>query len=791
VLCVLATEKCIKTPNTIIKYCAPTKSQVSEILDIVMKPILEDCPAHLKPEWKETKKRFEFPNGSMIQIAATEKGHIETLRGGQCLGPHTEIMTPTGPKRILDINIGDTIYGVNEKWEVEETKVVNKICNGVKKVTEILNGKTQQIIATCTDDHVWATTSKTSMSRRQEIPKQKLFKDINENNDRVLRRKVNIPCGTISEPHAYVIGAFLGDGCTAIGYGNTLHLSTIDMPIATKIKNILGDHVLIKNLIERDNRVIFSTTLEKYKHSKKLTFNYYEQWMKGQSEYVKNFDYNIVDTWDRQSCLALLAGLIDTDGNVFRDKKGITLTFNQSNEGLIKNIQKLVWKLFQYRATIREDKRYHKYKYPHYKLIIRSSLVVKQMLTEMQSYIALYRKQWKEEYNTIHSSEFTNYYKITKGDSYYSEVYDIEVDIPTHLYLTADGLITHNCSIGIVDEAGFATGLDYVVQNILIPAVATTKGRIILCSTPNYEDPQHPFNVDYLAPREAAGTLEKFTIYDAPMLDEEAIKETIEAYGGEDNPRFKCEFKCEITVDPEKMVFPEINTESQEFIVKEVERPKFYDTYVSMDIGGRDLTGVVFAYYDYLNETIVILDEYIVNGAELTTDNLAENIKRLEKLHFTDPESGFFIKPLRYADNNNPILLNDLFRLHNLNFIATAKDNKFAQVNEVKLRLRKEKIIIHPRCVNLLYQMKSLKWDKHRKGFERIRANKSKGYPASHGDLGDATIYLVRNVNTTKNPYPVGYFELKGPNVFGATTYKVEESVRNFMSSLMGFKKKE
>lgn len=347
------------------------------------------------------------------------------------------------------------------------------------------------------------------------------------------------------------------------------------------------------------------------------------------------------------------------------------------------------------------------------------------------------------------------------------------------------------CSLGIVDEAGFASNLDYIVQNILIPAVATTKGRIILCSTPNYEDPQHPFNVDYLAPREAAGTLKKFTIYDAPMLDEEAIADTIEAYGGVDNPRFRCEFLAEICVDLEKMVFPELNPESEQVIVRAVDKPAFYDAYISMDIGFKDLTGVLFSYYDYLQEAIVVLDELVVNGPELTTDFLADAIKAKEKLHFTD-KNLMQITPRRIADNNNPILLNDLHRLHNLNFIATAKDNKFAQVNEVKLRLRQNKIIIHPRCVNLLYQMKSLKWDKHRKAFMRIRGNKQKGYPASHGDLCDSLIYKVRNVLTTKDPYPNGYFSLQGYNVFDPSGGKnVSKPLQTLMNGIMGIGKKK
>ena len=55
-------------------------------------------------------------------------------------------------------------------------------------------------------------------------------------------------------------------------------------------------------------------------------------------------------------------------------------------------------------------------------------------------------------------------------------------------------------------------------------------------------------------------------------------------------------------------------------------RPSHYDAYVGMDIGGSDLTAVVFGYYDYLNATLVIEDE-VIKGKEVNTFDLAASIK--------------------------------------------------------------------------------------------------------------------------------------------------------------------
>jgi hypothetical protein len=126
--------------------------------------------------------------------------------------------------------------------------------------------------------------------------------------------------------------------------------------------------------------------------------------------------------------------------------------------------------------------------------------------------------------------------------------------------------------------------------------------------------------------------------------------------------------------------------------------------------------------------------------------------------------------------------------------MATAKDNKEAQINELKIRVKQNKIFIHPRCENLLYHLKSAKWklkrDGTRDGFERLKDVKEKNLRGGHADLLDALIYLVRNVSTLKNPYPIDYFELKGENVFNQGIRKADETMLNIFKSIMNIKKK-
>lgn len=349
-----------------------------------------------------------------------------------------------------------------------------------------------------------------------------------------------------------------------------------------------------------------------------------------------------------------------------------------------------------------------------------------------------------------------------------------------------DNLRGGSADLCIVDEAGFVDDLRYAIDSVLAPTTDTTDGYVLLASTPNYMNPNHEFNVDYVLPLQQAGTLIKYTIYDSPMLTDERRNAIIAQYGI-DNPRFRCEYLCEVAISPEQMVIGEFTAEKEFQVVKENPRPAIFDTYVSMDVGFRDLTGVLFAYYDYLNASIVVEDEYVIRGVELTTDKLAEVIKEKESSVFLS-SNGLPVTPtMRIADNNNLILLNDLQKLHGLAFFPTAKDNKDAQINELKLLIKQNRIVINPRCKNLLFHLRAARWNKNFSNFERLKDNKNENLLGGHADLLDALIYLVRNIQKNKNPYPDNYFSLRGSNVFDSFGFSNKNSsVQTFMNTIMG-----
>lgn len=298
----------------------------------------------------------------------------------------------------------------------------------------------------------------------------------------------------------------------------------------------------------------------------------------------------------------------------------------------------------------------------------------------------------------------------------------------------ADKLRGSACDLGIVDEAGFVDDLRYLVRGILMPQFITTDGRLILSSS-SPKTPAHDF-VGYMAEAEAAGAYVRMTIHDDARPDVRArIPEWCKESGGETSTDWRREYLCELVTDEQRQIVPEFGDD----LVREVERPTHYEAYVGMDVGFTDLTAVLFAYWDFQRATLVIEDELALN--RMTTADLAAGIRAVEA------RLAWPRRPYSRVSDTDLIVINDLNRLHDLGFTPTAKDDKEAAINAVRLLCRQGKVAIHPRCRNLIAHLKYGVWNERRTSFER-----AEGF--GHFDFIDALVYLVRSVRREHNPFP-------------------------------------
>lgn len=349
----------------------------------------------------------------------------------------------------------------------------------------------------------------------------------------------------------------------------------------------------------------------------------------------------------------------------------------------------------------------------------------------------------------------------------------------------AESLRGGSAVLGIVDEAGSKSlkDLQYIIKSILMPSVTRKKeinGKIILASTPPVS-PSHPF-VYFLRRAELRGAAVTRDIYTNPRMTDSMIDKIIEECGGIDSTDFRREFLCQIIVDENSAVVPEFTEQLRAKIIKEWPKPPHFDAYVAMDVGLNDFTVALFAYMDFKSNKLIIEDEFVINGQKLTTNYLADGIKNLEAKHFTSPNTGDFIKPFKRIADNNLIVINDLYRLHGLEFLATQKDHAEAQLNNMRIMIAAERIIINPRCVTLIRHLKDAIWNKSKKSYERSAED-------GHYDAVDSLKYLVRNVDFKRNPYPKWFGFTTGENFF-INNNSVGTDFKNQIKTMLNIKKK-
>jgi F0F1-type ATP synthase delta subunit len=303
-----------------------------------------------------------------------------------------------------------------------------------------------------------------------------------------------------------------------------------------------------------------------------------------------------------------------------------------------------------------------------------------------------------------------------------------------------------------VDEAGSCSDLENIIKDILLPTTLTTRGRGILASTPP-KTFDHDF-IKYIEESEMRGSLIKKTIDDNPRLTEEHKKELFDELGGSNTEAARRELYCEIIKDSTTSVIPEFTPELEKEIVQEWKTPPYYDCYVGMDLGFKDLTALVFGYYDFKAGKLIIQDELVYNFQEKdkNLEDLSKKIIEKEKELWTNPLTYEVKKPALRVSDIDYIVLNEISKHSNKEVvfqIANKYDNE-SSINSLRLMVGNKKIIINPKCVNLIRHLRNAKWHKSKKIFDRSPDD-------GHYDCVEALKYLVKNINYKKNPYPSNY----------------------------------
>lgn len=354
------------------------------------------------------------------------------IAGNRCLAAGTLVATPKGPVEIEHIAAGDYVY---DRYG-QPTKVIQVWDNGYREVGSLTNrGK---VFGFCTPDHELDAVQISKHSFKWDLSKNKelrLRADELTETTLVRRTYVKSPLGSVSYPNAYVLGALLGDGCGTCGSSRTVTISSADEKIPKKIAGILD--------------VPFSD-VRKYKGNYSWGIPWegdslYDSWARDKLAHEKIVDIKEVHTWNRETALNFVAGLLDTDGSLSKGKDGFCLSFSNQSRSMVDAFSYLVLALWNEPTTLAVDRR-SKYKNgPVFSAVMRNPHAIKRIAEELHSYVAHKYKLDIQGIESIGKRSRPEAIKLRFSGSVITKTYDLTVEHPEHFFLLANGISVSNC----------------------------------------------------------------------------------------------------------------------------------------------------------------------------------------------------------------------------------------------------------------------------------------------------------------------------------------------------------
>jgi hypothetical protein len=279
-----------------------------------------------------------------------------------------------------------------------------------------------------------------------------------------------------------------------------------------------------------------------------------------------------------------------------------------------------------------------------------------------------------------------------------------------------------------VTEAGYVHDLDKTVMDVCYPQFQRRPHARMILESNAPEDIDHDFDVHFVPDAQERGAYAFGTIDDNTAMDEATKQEFIDAAGGRDDPRCKREYFGVRTRDPERTVVPEFDEQKH---VRIIERPKYACGVVFQDPGHRDLFGIVWGYWHWKLELLVILRSWAKRNAG--TAEVAQVILQTNAELFEEPGN-----PLRYWDGPeehrnpalnvsdvDPRLQRDLNVEYGMQVRAADKRKNTYGIGEARLYKMRDafkygQIVIDPRDPGpLRAHLRKATWDDKRKDLQR------------------------------------------------------------------------
>lgn len=375
-----------------------------------------------------------------------------------------------------------------------------------------------------------------------------------------------------------------------------------------------------------------------------------------------------------------------------------------------------------------------------------------------------------------------------------------------------------------ITEAAFVRDLEELVTAVLMPQFRYRPWAWLAMETSTAKVPGCDFNRVFRPDAKLRGTYRIKTIRDNPLLSEEEIETEERRSGGRHSPVCRRELYCEEVRDPQALVVPEFDAPTADrqltAHVREVERPRYAKAIAAMDPGMRDMFALLWGYWDAANACLVVERDWAERNA--STGKVAKVIRQAElelygdasassravsayllparrvgwaeidalkvpcarvpgqdapegmRWYFEPQDFGidrpegltywsgeaFQCNPCLRVSDTDARLIGDLVTEHEIQVSPTSKDDKEAALFAVRDAFRAGKIIVHPRCKQLIDHLTSAIWNERRTDYERTEAH-------GHYDLLDALVYMWRMVQPLRadNPVPPVHVDRSDPGV--------------------------
>lgn len=426
----------------------------------------------------------------------------------QCLTPDTEVlMADWSVKPIGIIRPGDIVMGATREGKMYPTRVTHFFDNGIQPVYEFkfrkFGSKSEFLSVKATDSHKMLGTK----ARYTKKPQKKWFPQADllqlslattpksKNSD----FRLSLARGCLSSvllpaehhPEALLLGLLTGDGC--VTHPNftfscadktlisdiTPYLETLGLRLTKS--NSAGYTWNFNDIIHSNHGVykaVASFSGREHKFANKNRVVVWEE-LGDRHSYDKVLPMSIW-SWDDQSVIAYINGIIATDGCIHsqrmkdngkytREKHTEGFILEMTSENVVRGVMQLLRRRFGiYGTEVQKVWRVDKGR-PTYKFYIHHPEMVKKF-KELFSTVPGERRIKLEKLNPVisHNSprvECSAYSKTYIGDV---PTVDIEVESEDHMFVLANGLISSNSKIATAKGGAFGKLLSQSANNQVV-----------------------------------------------------------------------------------------------------------------------------------------------------------------------------------------------------------------------------------------------------------------------------------------------------------------------------------